>query len=111
MRRIAERIVFLRQLLDFLDLTQTAPTIIKEDNTACIKIATNPMTTKRTRHLEIRYHFVREQVERRIIQFEWTQSKDQIADVLTKADIPNAQRKVLNSRLMGAASASAEEEC
>ena len=109
---IAERVVFLRQLLEFLDTIQTKPTNLNEDNQACIKIATNPMTTKRTRHLEIRYHYVREQVQRGVIAFTWVKSEDQIADVLTKADISNAQRMRLNDQLLGmVVDTSGEEEC
>eukprot|EP00873_Tetraselmis_striata_P023437 jgi/Tetstr1/443701/TSEL_031691.t1 len=52
--------VFLRQMLEELGFQQTAPTPVGEDNQACIVIATTDVTSARTKHLDIRLHFVRD---------------------------------------------------
>jgi hypothetical protein len=60
------------------------PSLIKEDNQACIAISKNPEKFNRTKHIEVRYHFVRELVEAGKVKFEYCPTKEQIADILTK---------------------------
>ena len=57
----AQEAVWLRRLLEEIgmDLTQN-PTLIHEDNQGAIAIARNPVAHARTKHIDIRYHFVRE---------------------------------------------------
>ncbi|KAI3638829.1 hypothetical protein MIR68_003327 [Amoeboaphelidium protococcarum] len=59
-------------------------TVVFEDNEACIKIAKNPEKFQRTKHIEVRYHILREWVEKNIIHFEHIGSNLQIADLRTK---------------------------
>ena len=96
-----ERIVFIRQLLAFFNQAPDHATPVMEDNTSCIKIATNPVATKRTRHIELRYHYVREQVARGIAKFIWIPTDQQLADVFTKADIASSSRTKFNQALLG----------
>ena len=56
----AQEVLFLRQLLSDFGFTQSHPTLMFEDNKSCISLATNPMTTAKTKHIDIRYHFVRD---------------------------------------------------
>ncbi|EWM20271.1 retrotransposon protein [Nannochloropsis gaditana] len=39
-----------------------------EDNQACIAMSNNPITHKRTKHIDVRYHFVREKVESKEVE-------------------------------------------
>ncbi|KAI3649236.1 hypothetical protein MP228_005909, partial [Amoeboaphelidium protococcarum] len=70
-------------------------TVVFEDNEACIKIAKNPEKFQRTKHIEVRYHILREWVEKKIIHFEHISSNLQIADLLTKP----VCRTILNRHL------------
>jgi hypothetical protein len=54
-------VLFLRQLLGELGYEQST-TQIYEDNQACISMAENPVQHSRTKHIDVRYHFVREKV-------------------------------------------------
>jgi hypothetical protein len=64
--------------------------LILVDNTGAIKLANNPEFHKRTKHIDIRYHFVRELLENNEIQIKYIPSKENLADSLTKT-IPITQ--------------------
>eukprot|EP00873_Tetraselmis_striata_P034073 jgi/Tetstr1/454337/TSEL_004016.t1 len=53
-----QEVMFIRQMLQELGLALDGPTPIGEDNQACIAIATNDVTSSRTKHMDIRYHFL-----------------------------------------------------
>lgn len=55
------------------------------DNQSAIKLIKNPQFHKRTKHIDIKFHFIREQFEKSVFQPCYVQSEDQIADILTKA--------------------------
>jgi hypothetical protein len=75
--------IWLRKL--FHDLELTVPIIpLHEDNEACIKIAENPVFHRRTKHIDIRFHFTREHLELGHITIPHISTKDQLADILTK---------------------------
>jgi hypothetical protein len=55
--------VYLRHLLSDLGFEQQEPTIVYEDNTGAIALAENPVHHSRTKHIDIRFHYIRECVE------------------------------------------------
>jgi len=55
------------------------------DNKSAIAIGRNPVQHRRTKHIEIKYHFVREAEHKGLIQLEYCKGEDQLADILTKA--------------------------
>jgi len=54
------------------------------DNTSAINIAKNPVQHSRTKHIDVRYHFLRDNVEKGNIALEFVDSAAQLADILTK---------------------------
>ena len=54
------------------------------DNTSAIMISKNPVLHSRTKHIEIRHHFIRDHVERGDIELIHIDTKNQIADIFTK---------------------------
>ena len=54
------------------------------DNKAAIDIAHNPVQHDRTKHVEVDRHFIKQNLEAKIIQFPFFKSKDQLVDILTK---------------------------
>ena len=71
---------------------------IFEDNQGSIALAKNPEFHKRTKHIDIRYHFVREKVEDGQVVLEYCSTQEMLADIMTKA-IPAAQYCTLRSKL------------
>jgi hypothetical protein len=70
------------QLRDFQIFTKH--TTIKVNNTSTIAIACNPVHHSRTKHIDIRYHFLRDNVEHgRIILH--VNTENNLADLFTKA--------------------------
>jgi hypothetical protein len=58
--------------------------VIREDNTACMAYAKHSADYKKSKHVDVKYHFVRERVASGKIVLEYVQSADQLADILTK---------------------------
>ena len=54
------------------------------DNQGAIFNASNPITEKRTKHMDIRYHYIREVVERGKVHLLFVKTEDNPADMLTK---------------------------
>ena len=54
------------------------------DNKAAIEITHNPVQHDHTKHVEVDRHFIKENLDRKIIQFLFVRSEDQLADILTK---------------------------
>ena len=55
------------------------------DNQSTITLSKNPVHHNRTKHIDTRYHFVRQCVEDRKIEIEFVRTEDQLADIFTKA--------------------------
>ena len=76
---------FTKAVLDFLQPYFASETIdLFEDNQGAIAIAENPISGGRTKHIDVRCHFVRELVERKVLNIPYTESSNQHADILTK---------------------------
>lgn len=58
---------------------------IKADNQGAIALTKDPRSHSQTKHIDIQWHFVRDQVETGAVQVEWVPTKDMAADGLTKA--------------------------
>ena len=54
------------------------------DNESVVKIATNPVQHSRTKHIDIRHHFLRDHVNNGDIKIDRIGTNDQLADIFTK---------------------------
>ena len=54
------------------------------DNESAIKIADNPMQHSRTKHIEVRHHFIRDHVAKGDINRKHVCTDKQLADIFTK---------------------------
>jgi len=89
-------IVYFRELLKELEITQTGSTIIWQDNKACIAMSKNAgVNHNNNKHILLKYHYIRELAESDIIRLEYIETIDQIADILTKATAPQVFRKLV----------------
>ena len=72
------------------DLTgRVAPVLIFTDNTAALSLLSNPIASKRSKHIDVQYHFARDRVMRGELQYEYCSTNNMWADCLTKA-VPKA---------------------
>ena len=60
------------------------PCPIFADNNPAIDIANNNGVSDRTKHINVKYHYIRDLVERGVIEFKYVKSKENLADLLTK---------------------------
>jgi hypothetical protein len=77
--------VRLRNLLRELKFPQHEATEIRVDNKSAIELAKNPVHHERSKHIDVRFHFIREQVKKGEVQMSHVASRDQAADIFTKA--------------------------
>jgi hypothetical protein len=54
------------------------------DNESTVKIATNPVQHSRTKHIDIRHHFLRDHMKKGDIKIDGIGMDDQLADIFTK---------------------------
>ena len=76
--------LWLRKLL--LDFGMDVGTVcIMADNQSALKLLRNPVTSARSKHIDVVYHFARERVLRKEVSFQYISTDKMLADVLTKA--------------------------
>ena len=80
----AQAVVHCRQLLCDLDASQQEPTTLLCDNIAAGELTKSETHQQRSKHIAIRYHFIRECVKRNEIKVEWCPGHDNCADMFTK---------------------------
>eukprot|EP00731_Ephydatia_muelleri_P034359 Em0056g18a len=79
-----QEVVWLRRLLSDIKASPKMPTIISEDNQGTIAIARNPVYHARTKHIDIKYHYVREALMDGVIDLVYCPTQQMTADILTK---------------------------
>jgi len=80
----AQEAVYVLALLKDLELIEQEKVQMLTDNTSAIQICVNPVVSKRTKHIDIRYYFVRDLVNSGLIEVSHCPTEVNIADVLTK---------------------------
>ena len=76
----------------------TKPVILYCDNTSVINISKNLVMHAKTKHIAIKYHYVRELVEDKQVKMEYIHTKEQIVAIFTKP-LPNNAYEYLRSKL------------
>lgn len=76
--------IWLRRMLKSLKFVQDGATNVFVDNKSAIALAKNPVFHDRSKHIDTKYHFIRECIGRKEIQLKHVPSKDQVADIFTK---------------------------
>jgi hypothetical protein len=80
----AQEVQMTRGLLAEIDIPQPGPTVIHSDSQSAMHMANNP-TTGRAKHIDIKYHFVKEARENKVVTFSYINTSKQAADILTKS--------------------------
>lgn len=76
--------IWLRRLLRMLHVSQDEATTILMDNKSAIALGKNPMFHDRSKHIDTKFHFIRECIENKEVKLSYVKSSDQVADIFTK---------------------------
>jgi hypothetical protein len=80
----SSEVVWIRNLLVELFDLELEVTYIFCDNHSCIKLSENPMFHDKSKHVEIKYHYIKDLVQKRAVKLQYVATYEHIADVLTK---------------------------
>jgi hypothetical protein len=93
-----QELLYLRQLTGELQQTSDQPILVHEDNQSTIKIATNAELHGRSKHIDVKYMFVRDLLDAGEFELKWCNTNNQLADFFTKA-LPTPAFVSLRNRL------------
>ncbi len=94
------KVIWLRALLTELGLPLDGPTQIKVDNQSEIKFSLNPMFHARSKHIDIRHLFIREQIASNEVDVQHCASEENLADIFTKS-LPRPLHEYLTTGILG----------
>jgi hypothetical protein len=72
-------------LLKELRLQSNTGSVVHGDNQSAIAVSKNGVRSDRTKHVDIKYHFITESVDQGQVQLQWVPTNEQQADIFTKA--------------------------
>jgi len=76
--------IWLRRILQQLGQNQKESTTIHCDNSSAIKLCKNPVLHGRSKHIDVRFHFIRELTNMGVVEVIHCNTQNQIADIMTK---------------------------
>ncbi|XP_076932672.1 secreted RxLR effector protein 161-like [Bidens hawaiensis] len=76
--------MWLKELLEEINGEEVETIDIMCENSSMIKLSKNPVQHKRTKHIDVRFHYLRNLVNEEKVQLEFFLSKDQVADIIIK---------------------------
>ena len=96
----ATEVVYFRRLMKSLDIEQTEPTVIFQDNQSTILWANGQRNHARTKHLLVKYHFIGDLIQDGVVELDYLSTTEMIADILTKPLLDQAF-KILANQMLG----------
>ena len=76
--------VWLRRILEQVGHPQLKPTTVYYDNNSTIKLSRNPVLHGRSKHIDVRFHFLRDLSKDEVIKLVQCSSQEHISDIMTK---------------------------
>jgi hypothetical protein len=81
---LVQEAVWLRKLVSGLSDQVLNSTMIYCDDQSCVKLSENPMFHDRSKHIEIKYYFLHDRVQRGEVVLQYISTDEQITDILVK---------------------------
>jgi hypothetical protein len=75
---------FISQVLESLEIGYKKPIRVHVDNIGAIFLSENRNSSERTKHIDIKYHYIREQIDVGLIEVKFVKSEENLADLFTK---------------------------
>jgi hypothetical protein len=97
---LAQELSYSRSFLEELGFKQDGPTLVLEDNQGAIALTHNHGWHARTKHIAVRWHYIREAVDQGLVALEYIPTEIQVADVLTKA-LPKTAFCIHREKMLG----------
>ena len=76
--------VWIKQMVKDFGMQVDYPIVTHCHNTSTINMSKNPVMHAKTKHIEIKYHFLREKVANNEVKLDYVSTKEQLADIFTK---------------------------
>lgn len=89
--------LYLKRLFEELGLSDLANVTIYNDNLGALKLAENPIFYNRSKHIDIRLHFIRETVNDKLVNLKYLDSNSLIADLLTKGLVGSKLKELVRN--------------
>jgi hypothetical protein len=74
----------MRRILEKLGNAHGDSTTLFCDNSSTTKLSKNPVMHGRSKHIDVRFHFLCDLTKERIVELIYCGTRDQVADVITK---------------------------
>ena len=81
----AKESIWLRKFQTNFKMEIKNPVIIYEDNQSTIQIASNPIHSKKTKHIDVQYHAIRDYIKNNQIKVKYLRTDEMVADSMTKS--------------------------
>ena len=79
-----QELIWLKGVLSEIGIPLDDPITLHMDAKSAIALAKNPMHHKRNKHIDIKYHWLREKIAEGVVNLVYVRSEDQLADIFTK---------------------------
>ena len=93
--------VSLRAIANELCIEQLDATVLHEDNFGCVQLTKDEVLHKKTKHVAVKYHKIRELVRNKVVRIQQVATDEQVADILTKLLSSPKKLEYLRSRILG----------
>ncbi|XP_062074786.1 secreted RxLR effector protein 161-like [Humulus lupulus] len=91
--------IWIKGLMEELSLLREKSTVYS-DNQSCIHLCKNPVFHDRTKHVEIKYHFIRDQVTQEVVNIEKVPTEDNPIDMGTKVSVKEDNNTTIRVRTL-----------
>ena len=80
---VMQELVWLRHLFEELKIA-LADVVLYQDNSSCMQLIKDPKCVSKSKHIQLRYHFIQDLYTRGIMRVEYCKSNEMLADMCTK---------------------------
>ena len=90
--------IWMKKTLEDLLVKYERSIVINFDNISAINMSKNPVMHSKTKHIPIKYHFLRYQVSQKVVKSEYIDTREQIVDIFTEP-LPKEEFEHLRHKL------------
>jgi len=80
----AQEAMFTRNMIEEITGKEPQAAVIFEDNLGAMFLAKNAQVSARTKHIDVRHHYIRDLIRERKLEIKFVRSEDNPADIMTK---------------------------